>query len=260
MGRARACRWVCSARASDTPHTRALRRGRTVGMRIAFLGTQPCLTRRARGSNPGKSAKWGALTQRLSRQLSECAAVQLIDLPRDSAANFAAPAGSASYSRFTFHRHAVPEILYYYTAIMLYYDTTTILLYYTLYYHCNTARLLYYCTATIRLRYQYFTNTIRLRYDYHTAKLYSPSGARNARSARLRLLGQPYYYTTTILLMYYNTVRLIYYQQPQVPEMLVARGYSYSSTILLYYHVTTNILLYNCTLRYYAIQYYPTGA
>lgn len=54
----------------------------------------------------GKSAEWGSYARRLSD-----GQVQLMDLPPEASDNFAAPNGGASYSRFTFHRHAMPQLL-----------------------------------------------------------------------------------------------------------------------------------------------------
>jgi hypothetical protein len=54
----------------------------------------------------GKSTAW----RPFSRWLSD-GHIQLLDLPPDATDNFAAPEGGASYSRFTFHRHAMPQLL-----------------------------------------------------------------------------------------------------------------------------------------------------
>jgi len=54
----------------------------------------------------GKSDEWGPYAEQLSGST-----VRLMDLPAAALDNFAAPDGGARYSRFTFHRHAVPQLL-----------------------------------------------------------------------------------------------------------------------------------------------------
>lgn len=55
---------------------------------------------------PGKAAEWEGYAASLSE-----GNVRLLDLPEEAEGNFAATEERTGYSRFTFHRHAVPQLL-----------------------------------------------------------------------------------------------------------------------------------------------------